>query len=59
VGAVIGVASGRGSCGGDSIGGCGSCGWDSIGGCGIIGVGVCVLGGVIVNLGGIATIAVG
>ena len=48
-----------GNCGGVSTGGCGSCGRDFTGGCGIIGVGVCVLGGVVADLGGIATIAVG
>jgi len=47
VGVVIGVAGGRGSYGGDSIGSYSSCGQDSIGGCSIIGVSVCVLGGVI------------
>ena len=50
---------GAGSCGGVSIGGCGSCGRDSTSGCGIVGVGVYILGGVVADLGGITTIAVG
>ena len=59
MGAAIRVAGGGGSCGGVSTGGCGSCGRDSTGGCGIVGVGVCVLGSVVADLSGIATIAIG
>ena len=51
--------SGYSSCSQDSIGGCSSCGRDFTGGYGIVGVGVCVLGGVVADLGGIATIAIG
>ena len=43
----------------ESLGNCGSCGQDSTDSCGIVGVGICVLGSVVVDLGSIITIAVG
>ena len=57
--AAIGVANSGGSCGGVSIGNCGSCGQDPTDSCGIVGVGICVLGSVVADLGSIITIAVG
>ena len=48
MGAAIRVTSGK-----------SNCGEVSTSGCGIVGVGVCVLGGIIADLSSIATIAVG